>query len=190
MPLPPAEPRELIHTRTITCRGYRRRDGLWDVEGHLTDVKAYSFDNRFRDVAAGEPVHDMWLRLTVDDRLHIHAVAAATDQSPYPDCPAITANFQRLAGLAIRPGFNRKVKELLGGIAGCTHLVELIGPVATTAYQTVYPYREQQRQEQGGPGDAERPRHGRKPHLLESCHAFRSDGAVVKMYWPEFYTGG
>ena len=39
MPLSPAAPREHIHTRTVTCRGYRRKDGLWDIEGHLVDVK-------------------------------------------------------------------------------------------------------------------------------------------------------
>ena len=27
----------------FSCTGYRRADGLWDVEGHLTDVKTYAF---------------------------------------------------------------------------------------------------------------------------------------------------
>jgi len=35
---------------------------------------------------------------------------------------------------------------------------------------------------------AEKPR--RKPRLIDSCHAFASDGDVVKRYWPDFYTGG
>ena len=43
MPLSAAADREHIHTRNVECRGYRRTDGLWDVEGHLTDVKAYPF---------------------------------------------------------------------------------------------------------------------------------------------------
>ncbi len=38
MPLsPPAASREHIHTRVVECRGYRRDDGLWDIEGHITD---------------------------------------------------------------------------------------------------------------------------------------------------------
>ena len=56
----------------IECRGFRRADGLWDIEGHLTDTKTYDFDTQFRGtVASGAPVHEMWLRLTVDDDLVI-----------------------------------------------------------------------------------------------------------------------
>lgn len=191
MPLSPATPREPIHTRTIECRGYRRADGLWDIEGHLTDIKTYGFENQFRGtIPAGEPIHDMWLRLTVDDRLLIHAIEAVTDASPFPACPSITPNFQRLKGLRIAPGFQRAVRERLGGTAGCTHLVDLLGPVATTAYQTVFPYREHQRRAAAPDAEA-RPLEewGRKPRLIDSCHAFASDGEVVKRYWPDFYTG-
>jgi hypothetical protein len=190
MPLsPPATPREHIHTRIVECRGYRRDDGLWDIEGHITDTKTYAFANHFRgELAPGTPVHDMWLRLTVDDRLVIHAVEAATDASPYAVCPAVVPKFQGLKGLRIYPGFQKQVRDLLGGVAGCTHLVELLGPVATTAYQTIFPYRERRRmRDPAASAPAEKPR--RKPRLIDSCHAFASDGEVVKRYWPDFYTG-
>ena len=190
MPLsPPAVPREHIHTRVVDCRGYRRDDGLWDIEGHITDTKTYAFANDFRgELAPGTPVHDMWLRLTVDDKLVIHAVEAATDASPYAVCPAVAPKFQCLKGLRIYPGFQKQVRDLLGGTAGCTHLVELLGPVATTAFQTIFPYREHQRSLSPAlrqPSDKPR----RKPRLIDSCHAFASDGEVVKRYWPDFYTG-
>ena len=45
MPLPDPVPREPLHTRRVECRGYRRADGLWDIEGHLVDTKAYPFAN-------------------------------------------------------------------------------------------------------------------------------------------------
>ncbi|HXZ01991.1 MAG TPA: DUF2889 domain-containing protein [Stellaceae bacterium] len=190
MPFSTAAPREHIHTRTIDCRGFRREDGLWDIEGHLADTKTYGFSDHFRgELPAGTPVHDMWLRITVDDRLVIHAVEAVTEASPYAVCGAIIANFQRLKGLRIYPGFQKQVRDLLGGTEGCTHLVDLLGPLATTAYQTVFPYRarehEQRLAREGKP--AERPT--RKPKLIDSCHAFASDGEVVRYYWPEFYTG-
>jgi hypothetical protein len=130
----------------------------------------------------------MWLRLTVDDRLVIHAVEAATDQSPFAVCPAVVPKFQVLQGLRIHPGFHKQVRDLLGGVQGCTHLVELLGPVATTAYQTIFPYRERQRlRDPKASAPAATPR--RKPRLIDSCHAFASDGEVVKRYWPDFYTG-
>jgi hypothetical protein len=186
MPLSPSASREHIHTRRLECTGYRREDGLWDVEGHLTDTKTYDFDSQFRGtVASGEPVHDMWVRITVDDQLVIQNIEAVTDASPFPICPAITANFARLKGISLRPGFFNRIKEILGGIEGCTHLVEMLGPVATTAYQTILPYRDRMRRLRGEdprPPDV-------KPRFLDSCHGWSSKEAVVKQLFPRFYTG-
>jgi Protein of unknown function (DUF2889) len=180
MPLSPPAPREAIHTRRVEVRGYRRADGLWDIEGHLADTKTYPFRNKDRgEVKAGEPVHDMWLRLTIDDEMTVQAVEAATEASPYAVCGAITPNFQRLVGLRIGPGLRGKVKDRLGGTEGCTHLVELIWPIATAAYQTILPLKESER----------RAGARKRPAILDTCHALASDGEVVKTHWPEFYRG-
>ena len=70
MPLPEPAPREHLHTRQIECRGYRRDDGLWDIEGTLVDTKTYGFFSHARgDVEPGQPVHNMSIRLTIDDDL-------------------------------------------------------------------------------------------------------------------------
>ena len=184
MPLSAPLEREHIHTRTVQCRGYRRADGQWDVEGHLTDVKSYPFTNDYRGtIEPGEALHDMWLRITVDDGLTITAAEAVTDDGPYHLCGDITPNFQRLVGLSIGPGFTRKVREALGGVHGCTHLVELLGPLATTAFQTVYPILYRERIERGEQTPSKR------PGLLNTCHAYASDSEIVRRYWPEAYTG-
>lgn len=187
MLLSPAPSRQHIHTRQVHCCGYRRDDGLWDIEGHLSDTKTYAFDNDYRGrIEAGDPVHDMWVRVTVDDNLIVRRVEAVIDKSPFAVCPAITPSFARLEGLSIRPGFLSQVRERLGGIEGCTHLVELMGPIATTAYQTIYPYRRRLTQV---PGDAPPQPPKERPRLIGTCHAFRSDGEVVKRLWPDYYTG-
>lgn len=190
MPLSPPVEREHIHTRTVTCTGHRRADGLWDIEGHITDVKTYGFDSDWRGrVEPGTPVHDMWIRLTMTDDLQIVAVEAVTDASPFRICPDITPNFQRLVGLKIRPGFTGQVRDRLGGTEGCTHLVELLQPVATTAFQTIFPYlnRKKREAEKGGDGRPAAPMpEGRRPPLLDTCHAFASDGPVVAQYWPDY----
>lgn len=179
MPLSPPAGREPIHCRQIECRGYRRADGLWDIEGHLVDTKSYAFMNRHRgEVTAGEPVHEMWLRLTVDDDLRVHAAEAATDAGPYRVCPDITPRFGELAGLTIGPGWRKAIRERLGGTKGCTHLVELLGPIATTAFQTIQPRRQWRDAEAGAQ---------HRPSFLDSCHAYRSDGEVVREQYPAFY---
>lgn len=194
MPLSIPTDREPTHTRRVTCQGYRRADGLFDIEGHLTDVKSYAVPNEFRGtIEPGEPIHDMWLRLTVDEDFHVVAVEAVTDAGPFEVCPAITPNFGRLVGLTIGPGWRRKVQERLGGAEGCTHLVELLGPLATTAYQTMFGERSRRRREAEARGETvrENPAEaGRKPRLLNTCHAFAETGPVVKRLWPDHYTGG
>jgi Protein of unknown function (DUF2889) len=187
MPLSDPAPREPFHTRTVTCRGFRREDGQWDIEGRLTDVKSYAFDNQWRgSIEPGDPVHDMWIRLTVTDELEVTAVEAVTDKSPFRICPDITPNFQRLVGLRIGPGWTRATRARLGGTEGCTHLVELLGPVATTAFQTVVPGLARVRALRGEP---EPDRAGGRPRLLDTCHAFASDGEVVRRLWPDFHDG-
>jgi hypothetical protein len=191
MPLSTSADREPLHTRSITCRGYRRADGLWDIEGHLRDVKDYSFQSDHRgEVEAGAPIHDMWLRLTIDDEFEVRDVEAVTDASPYPSCPGITPNFKRLIGLKIGSGWRREIHRRLGGIQGCTHLVELLGPVGTTAYQTMFSERMRRRREEAAKkGDEMTASEFEEaaPRLLNSCHAFSEAGPVVKERWPAFY---
>lgn len=196
MPLSTPAPRQPIHARDILCRGYRRDDGLWDIEGWLSDTKAYGFDTDERGtINPGDRIHGMWLRLTLDDDFTVRGVEAVTDDSPYRGCPAVTPNFQRLLGLTVGAGWNRAVKERLSGVHGCTHLVEMLGPLATVAFQTIYPIlvREQQARETAEaaagrrpPANAEPPQ---RPILLDTCHMLASDSEVTRRHWPDFYTG-
>ena len=69
MPLSTPAPREHVHTRAITIEGFRRADGLYDIEAHLTDAKTFGQTNYDRGyIEPGEPIHDMRLRLTVDEQ--------------------------------------------------------------------------------------------------------------------------
>ena len=189
MPLSEPAERQPIHTREITCRGFRRADGLWDIEGHLTDVKSYAFTTEQRGrLEPGDPVHDLWLRLTVDSQFKVRAIEAVTDRSPFLSCGAITPNYQRLVGLSIGRGWTRAVKERLGGVEGCTHLMEMLGPIATTAFQTIYPILAREKAERAKAEGREEDKQAR-PVLLNMCHIFASDGEVVRKFWPEHYTG-
>lgn len=188
MPLSTPAARERKHTRRIELNGFLREDGLWDIEAHLTDEKSYGFDNEWRGrVEPGAPVHDMWIRLTVDDDRVVKAVEVVTDVGPYSMCPDIAPNFQRLVGLKVGPGWNNRVKELVGGTQGCTHLGELLGPVATIVYQTQSPSLLRKKRGAAEAPKPEVPR--RKPANLDTCHAYASDSDVVKRFHPAFYTG-
>lgn len=185
--LPPPAPRTLIHVRRIALDGFRRDDGLWDIEAQLVDTKNYGFDATERGhVAAGDPVHDMWLRVTIDDRFTVQDIAASTVAAPFAICPAITGAFKILIGLTIGPGWNAAIRERLGGVAGCTHHVELLGPIGTVAFQTVWPLREREARERAAAEGRELPRPSRRPPIIDTCHAFAADGPVVRARWPDF----
>ena len=181
MPLSPPAARRPMHCRDYRIEGFQRDDGLWDIEAHMTDVKSYGFDNAHRGrIEAGEPLHDMRLRLSIDENLVVHGLEAVTDAGPYAACPVVAPNFARMAGARLGPGWNRAIKERLGGVEGCTHLRELLAAMATVAFQTLYPVLARKAAETPKPG---------KPALLNTCHAYRSDGPVTQANWPEYYTG-
>ena len=183
MPLPPPAPRRPSHTRVFECNGYEREDGLWDIEGRITDTKHFDFENTSRDggvIRKGEPLHHMELRLTIDETGLIHAVACSADWGPFAICPGAAAHYARLEGLRIAPGFTRKVAELFSGTGGCTHITELLGRMAQVTFQTLWPTLEAKARL-----DPSRER----PAIIGRCHALAADGPVVKDEWPQFYEG-
>ena len=180
VPLSQPQSRKLAHTREVQCHGYERDDGLWDIEGRIVDTKPYRFTNRDRGgwIEADEALHDMSIRLTVDLDLEVKDVEAVIDYSPYHYCKSVVTIARNLIGLRIEPGWTRKSKAAMGSNRGCTHLTELLGPIATTAIQTIISARINKRKddEQGNP-----------EAFINSCHSYASYSPVVKDHWPDFY---
>ena len=182
MPLSEPENRELTHTRVVSCHGYRRTDGLLDIEGRIVDTKPYRFRNKDRGgwIEADEALHDMSIRLTVNLRLEVVDVEAVIDASPYQYCKCVTPVARNLIGMKIRPGWTQASKKAMGANRGCTHLTELLGPIATTAIQTLASEKIKR--------DTDRPQ-SRRNVFLNACHSYADDGPVVREHWPEFYRG-
>lgn len=168
--------RRLLHTRRIVCSGYARSDGLFDIEGHMQDTKAHDANLIYKVVAAGGAIHDMRIVVTIDAKLVIHRIEARTEAAPTPSCAEIGAAYASLVGLTIGAGFMKQVKDRLGGRKGCTHLSELLGPIATTAIQMMINMPEGL-----SPGDRASGVPTPGPAMIDSCHAWRSGGDVVRM---------
>ena len=193
----PEPGRELLHRRSFEFSGYARADGLYDIEGRMTDRKTYAFPNAWRgEIAAEEPLHDMRARLTLDDDFRIVAAEVETAAAPYAICAAITPAFAALKGERIGRGWTALLKQKFGGVAGCTHHVELLRNLATVAFQTIY--SEQQRRKRTAGGDS--PKDGsqaeavspptRRPAFIDTCHALAAEGEVVRQHWPAFHRPG
>lgn len=187
MSLSPPSPREHCHTRRLELTGYRRVDGLWDIEAHLTDSKPYAFPREDSGMyLPHDAIHDMRVRITIDDDMVIRACEASMTAHPYPVCGQCAPNFERLVGIRIGRGWMAEVNRRVGGVEGCTHLREMLPQMATTAFQTMYGAKMKESREAGL--GRPKPNPGRPRHL-NACHAYREDGEVVKEVFPEYFTG-
>ena len=175
--LPPAAPREAVHTRSIVCRSFRRDDGLIDVDGRFIDTRPFAYDNDFRGFSPpGSALHNMQLRLTLDRQRCITALVSAMPNTPYAGCAEVNGNFQRLVGLSVGRGFKKAVRERLGGIAGCTHILALLDTLAAAAVQAFASNNYAPRR----PGDAAPVRVFQIETLVDTCWSYRSDGPVMQ----------
>ena len=180
MPLSKSAPRALSHDRRLELKAYEREDGLWDIEGHITDHKLEDYDMLDSVRTADEPVHDMWLRLTINRKFVVRAVEAVMDAGAHTPCPHVTPNYDRLVGLKMGRGWNRAIRESLGGISGCTHLNEMLAQMATTALQSLF---------EAEGNVAERPGGSRylSPGLHNSCHAYSLSSPYIRDHFPDYY---
>jgi len=169
--------REERHHRAIDLRFFRRSDGLYEVEGQLVDRKTHPFRRVLHadDTPAGSALHDITVRLVLDTDLRVIAADATMASTPFPICGGAAATLAPLVGLQIGAGWNRRVREFLGGRASCTHIVELLGPMATTAFQGVAP----ERLARIASGDA-----AERERKIDSCFAYDAGREVVATLWP------
>ena len=197
MPLSSPVPRQLRHRRAIRAEAFERADGLWDVEACLTDEKP-------RDVALasgvrpnGQPIHELWLRITIDRKLNVVDAEASSDWVPYPGlCQASNPAYRALIGLNLFHNFRRDAARLLAGTAGCTHLTELCAILPTAAIQAFAgdvwntgdstPGASASSESESTDGTAER-LNEKPPFQLGRCHALRFDGEAVQKFYPRWY---
>jgi len=184
MKLPAPAPRRHLHTRTIACQGYEREDGLFDIEARIIDTKTYPVEEPYRGRReAGQHVHDMELRLTIDRDMTVREIEVATNEAPYDPCFTVAPAYKKLVGARIGGGWRRAVNDAVGGTKGCTHLRELLMPAATVAFQTLGSWPK------GGKVATEsQPDHAKKkPYFIDGCKAWASDGPVVERLFPLHY---
>jgi hypothetical protein len=179
------ERRRLMHRRSVECVGYLRHDGLWEVEARLVDTKPFAQRDRYRgELKAGDPVHDIALRLAVDDRMTIVEAETTMRATPYPTCIEVEPILQRLVGERIGKGWRELVRQKIGRLETCTHLSELLGPAVTALFQTM----SYGKTPEGGSSMDHQRAAGERPFFIGGCHSWRTDGPIVAEMFPQFAT--
>jgi hypothetical protein len=205
MPLSPPVPRQLRHRRAIRAEAFERADGLWDIEACLTDVKPRDTVLASGVRPNGLPIHELWLRITIDRKLTVVDAEASSAWVPYPGlCEASNPAYRALIGLNLLDNFRRHAARLLGGTVGCTHLTELCAVLPSAAIQAFA--GDVWNTANGNPGEADKSgascervgAAGTQPHSNENsndkppfqlgrCHTLRFDGEAVRQFYPRWY---
>lgn len=175
MPLSnPTVARSPQHIRQVNFRSFEREDGLWDIEGELLDTKAVDlpYANGAGIRKAGEPIHHLFIRVTVSKALVVQAIEAVMDVHPVQGCPGALNAMQRMVGCSMAQGWRKAIEANLAGIAGCTHLRELLQNMATAAFQSIV--------------SAFNTAPDQPPAYLGRCTGWQFDGPAVMQYYPQF----
>jgi hypothetical protein len=188
MTLPQAAPqRQFKHRRQIDVQVYSRGDGHWEVDATLVDVKSRDTILAGDVRPAGTPIHDMLLRLVVDEQLNILEAGSATRWMPYPgQCDQHGREhgdehgdaYSRLVGLNLLQGFRGALRDRVGDALGCTHLTELAQVLPTAVVQAFAGEVIDTRGDQASSA---------QPFQIDRCHALRGDGDAVRTHYPRWY---
>jgi len=179
MALPPSPAaRKPLHRRAVEVEAFEREDGLFDLDAHLSDVKPFPIDLLHGRREAGDPIHDFWLRLTIDASLTIVDVSVDARRVPLPGtCETVGPSYGALVGLNLLKGFRKALQARLGRTLGCTHLSELATLLPTAALQSLGP-----RRVAATAGSASQP-----PFFIGQCHAYDRSGEVVRRHFPQWF---
>ena len=180
MPLTTPASRKEVHHRVIEMRSFARDDGLYDVEARLVDRKPFAFQrlSEPEPIPAGQPLHDLWVRMTIDGDRVVRKMEAASVTTPWPLCKDAESTLSALVGERVGRGWAKTVKARLGGAASCTHLMEMLIPMATVALQGLRGVDTDRLAKLVATGATEK---------LDTCFAYGRHREVVKFLWPMSY---
>lgn len=167
-----------LHTRKIEVSTSEYDGQRIIVEGFLKDVRFQDSHTINGETLPGGIIHHMMVRLLVNcSNLMIEDVDVDLLSVPRNECRETINCLVPVKGLTIAKGFTSKVKKLVGGKKGCTHLVELLLAMAPAAIQGFAAYQSQKQ----SPPD---PTHTRMIYhfLLNTCHAWREDGPLAENF--------
>ncbi|MBE0550062.1 MAG: DUF2889 domain-containing protein [Rubrivivax sp.] len=174
-----AAARQLKHRRQIDVQVFARGHGLWEVDALLVDVRTRDAQLVDGWRPAGSPIHEMLLRLVVNERFDIVEAGSETRWMPYPGyCNDHGDAYERLVGLNLLQNFRQALRQRVGGALGCTHITELAQVLPTAVVQAFAGEVIDTRGHADGAS---------QPFQIDRCHALKSEGEVVRLHYPRWH---
>ena len=170
--------RENVHTRNIKISTYESDQGGIIVKGELIDDRLTPGYSPTGEERPAQTVHHMKIWMWIDGHpLSIKEIEAAMPGVPHKECVETRKSLDRIKGMSIVTGFTMKVKDILGGTAGCAHLTALLIAMAPAAIQGYWAYFSKT------PDYKELSSDSMKQFLVDTCWVWRKDGELFqKLY--------
>lgn len=167
-----------LHSRRIEIQSFPVEKDRIVVEGRLSDERMINIYRAWEDEPrpAG-PVHGMRVRFLVGEfPLAILDAEAEMPTVPTPLCRQARESVRKLIGEKIISGYSERVRDIIGGVNGCTHLTHLavvMGPAAVHGFWTLFA-------QHARPRPASMEEMAGLEYIINSCHLWTPDGPFME----------
>ena len=169
--------RPRIHTRDIRMTTFPHENGRVIVAGELIDTRYIKIFDITGNILEPGTIHHIRLFCRIaPDPLRILEAEADMPTIPMADCRTTLDRVPLLQGLEIKPGFTRRVAQIMGGTKGCTHLATL---TKAMAQEMVHGWLTEKRRDPVSLPDniADIKEKG---FLVDSCRMWKKDGPKIQ----------
>ena len=118
----------------------------------------------------------MVIRIKIDINFVIVDAESISKRTPYLNCSDVNKDFKKIDWITNKNRLYTS-KNLIGGKVGCTHLVEMMRTIATTAFQALYLDRDKLNLNSN---------ESNRPKLLNSCYSWSESSRMIQEKFPNF----
>lgn len=165
-----------LHTRDIQLATYPHEDSTVIVHGVLKDLRHVNiFDITGKMLEPGV-IHHMDVKLLIHSNpLTIEAAEAKMLHVPMDECHDTLDTIDQLIGVQIKSGFSKKIRTIMGGNRGCTHLCQLINTMSQEIVQGWLTHKSRKK----FPAPKDMDSFKEKAYLIDSCRLWTKDGPKI-----------
>ncbi len=166
-----------VHSRDIRLKTFAHKGNQVIVEGILKDSRTVKIFQMTGEIKEPGIVHHMAIRLLIQGYpLMITDAEAEMIQVPEKECRQTLDTIEKIKGLEIKSGLSAKIRNIMGGKKGCTHLCQLL---TVMTQEIVQGFLTNERREKG-PVPTSLDNFQDKAFLLNSCRMWTPDGTKMK----------
>ncbi len=170
----------IISRRDIHMAVHSAGVGHLVAEGRLTDVRLADWYKITGEKVPAGTLHDLGIALLLKiPEMVIEDIEVIVKTIPREDCALITETLKPVIGMSIAGGFSSKVRQTVGGVKGCTHLVHLLTTMAPAIMQGVFAYNSMKIPERKKSTNARSADYMRR-NLKNSCLTWREEGELYQ----------